>query len=359
MKTATPFPWLIAVIAIAVVGAYWHLWAEDRYVSRATVVLESPEIAPPSISFGGLLGGGAGEQRDLLLLREHLLSVDMLNRVTAELPFREHYSQNGDWFSRLRDIQAPTEDLHRYFKRRAIVDMDDYPGVLRIEVQAFEPEFALKLAELLLAAGEEHMNHMGQRLAEEQVHFLEIQVERLHDRMIAAHNDLLAFQNREGLVSPTQTIEAFNQIIARLEGELASLQAKRKAMASYQSQASSEMVRTASEIDALREQIQIQRDRLAQATGESLNRISAEYEALALQAEFARETYSRAIAALENTRIEAARKLKQVSVLQSPSTPEYPIEPKRTYNTVVFALLALFAALIAHMLLLIIRDHRD
>ncbi len=48
-----------------------------------------------------------------------------------------------------------------------------------------------------------------------------------------------------------------------------------------------------------------QRDRLAQATGNSLNRVSAEYETLELQAQFAQETYSSALAALENTRLEA------------------------------------------------------
>ena len=65
------------------------------------------------------------------------------------------------------------------------------------------------------------------------------------------------------------------------------------------------------------------------------------------------------LAALENTRIEAARKLKQVSVLQSPTLPEYPVEPKRLYNSVVFALIALFVGLIGQMLVLIIEDHKD
>jgi len=63
--------------------------------------------------------------------------------------------------------------------------------------------------------------------------------------------------------------------------------------------------------------------------------------------------------ALENTRIEAARKLKQVSVLQSPTFPEYPVEPRRLYNTVVFAIIAFLAGLIIQMLVLIVKDHKD
>lgn len=177
--------------------------------------------------------------------------------------------------------------------------------------------------------------------------------------MDASRAEVLAFQNKEGLVSPTSTVESLNQVIANLEGELARVQAQRKALASYQSAQSADMRRVQSEIDALRDQITRQRDRLAQATGKSLNLVSSEYQTLELKAQFAQETYSRALAALENTRLEAARKLKQVSVLQSPLLPEYSTRPERLYNTAVFAIVTLFLALILSMLILIVRDHRD
>lgn len=350
--------WAIALAAILLVALYWSVWAEDRYVSRATVVLESPQIAQPDISFSSILTGGSGDS-DLLLLREHLLSVDMLKRVQEELDFRQHFSEHGDVFARLGDREAPIEELHEYYRDRITVEMDEYAGVLNIEVQAYTPEFAHDFASLLLREGERHMNAMGQRLAEEQVEFLEVQVERLSDRLDEARSDLLAFQNEQGLVSPTHTVESLNQVVSTLEGELARLQARRSALGSFSSARSAEVVRVESEIAALREQIDKERDRLAQATGDSLNRISSEYQTLELKAKFAQQTYSSALAALENTRIEAARKLKQVSVLQSPLFPEYPTRPDRLYNITVFAIVTIFLAFILSMLIMIIRDHRD
>ncbi|MGM1053165.1 MAG: chain-length determining protein [Pseudomonadota bacterium] len=350
--------WALAIIAIVMVSLYWAMWAEDRYLSRATVVLESPQIAAPEISFSSILTGAGGD-KDLLLLREHMLSVDMLKRVQETLDFRGHFSQNGDIFARLRNADAPIEDLHKYYLRRVEVEMDEYAGVLNIEVEAYTPEFAHAMVQLLLAEGESHMNEMGRRLADEQVRFLEEQLARLELRLDAARAALLAFQNREGLVSPTSTVESINQVVATLEGELARTQAQRQALASYQSAQSSDMRRVQAEIEALREQIELQRDRLAQATGESLNRISSEYQTLELKAQFAQETYSSALSALESTRLEAARKLKQVSVLQSPLFPEYATRPERLYNASVFAIVTLFLAFIFSMLVLIIRDHRD
>ncbi|RTQ97928.1 chain-length determining protein [Halomonas nitroreducens] len=350
--------WALALVGIILVSLYWLVWAEDRYVSRATVVLESPQIAQPDISFSSILTGASGNN-DLLLLREYLLSVDMLKQVQERLDFRRHYSEHGDLFAQLWDPEAPIEELHQYYMQRVTVEMDEYAGVLNIEVQAYTPQFAHDLAELLLEAGEAHMNDMGQRLAEEQVDFLEVQVERLSERLDAARADLLAYQNEQGLVSPTHTVESLNQVVSTLEGELARLQARRSALGSFSSSRSAEVVRVESEIAALREQIDKERDRLAQATGDSLNRISAQYQTLELKAEFAQQTYSSALAALENTRIEAARKLKQVSVLQSPLFPEYPTRPDRLYNAAVFAIVTIFLAFILSMLLLIIRDHRD
>ncbi|QOR37427.1 chain-length determining protein [Billgrantia diversa] len=350
--------WVLALLAIVLVTLYWFVWAEDRYVSRATVVLESPQIAAPEINFSSILTGTSGSG-DLLLLREHLLSVDMLRRVEEALGFRQHFSQHGDIFARLRDAEAPIEDLHEYYLRRVEVELDEYAGVLNIRVEAYTPEFAHAMASLLLEAGEAHMNEMGRRLAEEQVRFLEEQLARLEARLDDARTELLTFQNREGLVSPTQTVESINQVVATLEGELARLQAQRQALATYQSNRSSDMRRVQAEIDAMRDQIETQRDRLAQATGESLNRISSEYQTLELKAQFAQETYSSALAALESTRLEAARKLKQVSILQSPLFPEYATSPKRLYNASVFAIVTLFLAFIASMLVLIVRDHRD
>lgn len=351
--------WAIVLLSILLVGFYWTVWAEDRYVTKATVVLESPQINTASeVSFGSLLTGSK-KNSDLLLLREYLLSVDMLKKVQEKMDFRAHYSRNGDIIARLRDEAAPIEELYKYYLRRVSVEMDEYSGVLKIEVQAWTPEFSQKLAQFLLVEGERHMNQMGQRLAEEQVKFLDKQVSLLKDSFEQSRQKLLDYQNENGLVSPTQTVESLNTVVSSLEAELATYKARMSALSSYQSKRSSEMVRIDSQIKALEKQIDIEKERLARQSGNALNTVSSQYETLQLRADFAKQTYSNALAALENTRIEAARKLKQVSILQSPILPEYSEKPERLYNLTLFAIFMLFSGFIFTMLMMIIRDHRD
>ncbi len=352
--------WFICLAAILVMTFYWSFWASDRYVSQANVVLESPQIAAPTLDFSSLLSGSGGKSNDILLLRDHLLSVDMLHKVDEAFDFRAHYADSEiDFFSRLYDRQAPIEELHKYYLKRISVELDDYAHVLRIHVQAFSPKVANGIAKLLLEQGELHMNQMGQRLAEEQVSFLEKQVEVLGKNLSQTRQALLDYQNKNGLVSPTSTVESLNLVVANLESQLANMSAKRTALTSYQSTTSPSVLRVDGEIMALKQQIQQESARMAQESGDALNVVSSEYETLELKMQFAKDSYSGALGALENTRIEAARKLKQVSILQTPTYPEYAIKPDRVYNSVVFAVIALFLALIFQMLILIIEDHRD
>ncbi|WP_353979046.1 chain-length determining protein [Salinicola endophyticus] len=352
--------WAMCIIFIAAISFYWALWASDRYVSHAHVILESPQISTPELSFSSLLSGGGGKNTaDMLLLRDYMLSTDMLHYLEKNADFRQHYVNHGDVFSRLHDEQAPTEKLLDYYHGIAHVELDEYAGVLRLDIQAFTPEEANKIANLMLQKGEQHMNEMGQRLAEQQVKFLEKQTNVLEQRFEKTRQDLLEFENENGLASPTATVESLGTVVAKLEGELASLKAQRAAMASYQSQNSPQMVSLRSQITALQNQIDEQKKRLAAQSGNALNAVSSEYQTLQLRAQFAQQAYSGTLAALENTRVEAARQLKQLSVLQSPTMPEYPEKPERIYMIAVYTVIALFLTLIINMLILIVRDHKD
>jgi len=352
--------WALAFLAILLVTSYWALWATDKYVSEANVVLDSPQLAAPTLSFESLFAGSGSRSADMLLLRDYLLSVDMLRDLDEAVSFRKHYSNKKiDYFSRLYDEHAFVEEVHEYYLDTISVELDDYAQVLRVKVQAYTPEMANKISEFLLRKGEEQMNSLGKRLADEQVRFLEEQVEVLSKRFEDTRKELLKYQNEQGLVSPTGTVESISAVVASLEGQLTELKAKKTTLISFQSNTSPEVVRITTEIGALKEQIELEKAKMAQASGGALNVISSEYQTLELKAQFAQESYSAALAALENTRIEAARKLKQVSILQEPTLPEYPIKPERLHNSIMFAVVVILLTLIAQMVIMIVKEHQD
>ena len=98
---------------------------------------------------------------------------------------------------------------------------------------------------------------------------------------------------------------------------------------------------------------------MASITGKPLNKTVEEYQRLEMEAAFAEAIYKTALSALESGRIDATRTIKKISVVQAPTTPEYPLEPRRIYNTLVALMTAFLLAGIAHLLWAVVQDHKD
>lgn len=350
-----------AAIASLLAAVYWSFLASDRYVSVAHVVVQRTELAgTPNITIGTLLGNSAPNQEDQLLLRDHLLSMDMLKRLDARLNLRAHYSDaRRDPISRMWSENASLERFHEHYLSRVMIEFDDYSGVLVIEVQAYDPKSAHAIATALVEEGERFMNAMAHRLAQQQVDFLERQVTGLQERVMETRRVVLAFQNRHGLISPPGTAENLAGIINRLEGQLADLRARRTALLGYLMPDAAAVLELNLQIAAIEKQAAGVRGRLAAPQGKTLNTTVEEYERLQVNAQFAQDVYKTSLAALESGRVEATRVLKKISVLQSPFEPQYPVQPRRIYNIIIFSLLALIVAGVLHLLAAIIRDHKD
>lgn len=349
-----------AIAATVLAAIYWSVIASDRYVSEAHVVVDRTDVGSASaLNFGAILTGSTGSQ-DLLLLRDHLLSIDMLNKLDEKLNLRAHFSdESRDALSRMWARDTELERFHEYYLSRVSAELDDFSGVLKIRVQAFTPAFAQAVSQELVAEGERFMNEIAHRLAREQVVFIEDQVQKMGERVMKARSEVVQFQNVKGLVSPQGTVETLAAITAKIEGQLAELKAKKQAMLGYLSPDAADVAQVDFQIKALEKQKADEELKLTSTKGKALNRVVEEFQRLQLEAEFAQDVYRTALVALEKGRVEATRTLKKLTIVQSPSLPEYPLAPRRIYNVVVFALGALLIAGIAHLLGAIIRDHKD
>jgi capsular polysaccharide transport system permease protein len=351
-----------ALAACVLATVYWCLIASDRFVSEAHVIVQRTDLnGGQSTSFGSLLAGAVdGSHNDQMLLRDYLLSMDMLARLDKELHLRNHYSsRRHDILSRMWSADTPAELFHRYYLSRVSVELDDYSGVLVIQAQGYDAATAQAITRLLVAEGERHMNDMGHRLALEQVAFVEQQANAMGQRLREARRGVIALQNQLGMVSPQSTAENTAAIVNRLDAQRADLETRRTAMLGYLASNAPNVVELDLQIGAIEKQITEQQSRLTAPTGKPLNANVEEYQRLELGARFAEDAYKTTLAALEKSRFEAGRTLKKVTVVQSPTRPEFPLEPARAYNILVFVLVTALIAGIVHLLAIIIRDHKD
>ena len=188
---------------------------------------------------------------------------------------------------------------------------------------------------------------------------IEKQVKQRETLALGARQRLLAFQNAKGLISPQAAAENLTGVVNKLEEQLSELSARKTALLGYLAPAAPAVVEVDLQIKAVEKQIKTEKARLTGSKDQSLNKTVEEYQRLQLEADFMQEAYKSALIGLEKGRVEATRILKKVLVLQSATLPEYPLRPRRLYNIATFLIGALLLAGLIHLLVAIVRDHRD
>ncbi|GHD00404.1 chain-length determining protein [Novosphingobium pokkalii] len=345
--------------------AYWCLIASDLYVSETDVVVQRADmgaIDPGGLGglLSGLAGAGGGNRTDQMLLRNHLLSQDMLARLDGSLHLRAHYADpRRDRLSRLYAADAPLARFQDYMKARLKVDYDDNAGVLHVEASAYDPRVAQAIVAAMLREGAAFLNANDHRLAQTQVDFLASEAAQMGKRNEQARQAVLDFQSKEGMVSPDGTLEAVAGTITQLESRKSALQTQLGTLEAYLVPSHPDVVAVRQQIGAIDAEMARERARAASPDPHALNRRADAFRQLQQEAQFSQSLYQTTLAALEKGRITAMQAMKQVSVVQAPTLPEYPARPRRLYNSLVFTLAAFAAAAVALLLVSVVRDHID
>ena len=363
LRVQMVFRWIVRGILLASLcsAGYW-LFASDRYVSESIVIIQNTEqVGMPSLDVAFMLGVGSGVSKpDQLLLREHLLSVDMLKKLDATLDLRSQYSDSRrDFASRMWFKDASIEWFHRHYLSRVEVVFDDYAGVLRIRAQAYDAVAARNVAQMLVNEGERYMNELSHAMARAQVEFHGKQVALAQEQVLLASKKLLDFQNQKGLASPKATVESIYAIIANLEAQRTELQTQLASLPHNLDTNHPTRKSLLQSLKAVERQIAQEHGKLASTSGDSLNLLVEEEQRLQLELDFKLDLYKTALVGLEKGRMDAARTLKQVSVLQMPTMPEYAWEPRRIYGVACTLCVMLLIIGIVNLLKAVILDHVD
>lgn len=340
---------------------YWFI-ASDRYVSEAVVLVQNTETGGTTDASDllNMFNGNNGNKSDQLLLVSYLLSLDMLMKLDAKLDLKTHYSSTKhDFFSRLWDKDISLEWFYKYFLSRVDVVYDEYNGIVKIRVQAFDPKTSYQIASLMVKEGELFMNELSHVIAKEQVLFLEKQVEESKNEMFKASQKLLSFQNQKNITSPSVEVSSYQSLIADLEKQKSEVLVKISALPSSLGIDNPIKASLTNQVDAIDNQIDGLRQKLTSNNSVSLNDLVEKEQQLKMDFDFKKDIYSSALTGLVKGRMNAARLIKHVSILQSPSLPQYAMMPDRIYNFLATIFVALLVFGMLHLLKAVILDHVD
>ncbi|MDR1460646.1 MAG: capsule biosynthesis protein [Campylobacteraceae bacterium] len=349
----------IVIVPFMLFTVYYLLFAADRYVSESIVsVKQAGESSPNAAGLAAIVGINTNSKEDTLYLREYIHSLDMLKLLEQKIDVRHMYSKEWlDFIYRFYGFMSQ-ESLLEYYQNRVEIVYDDMSGLLKINIEAFEADEAQNLANEILEQSETFVNELSHKMSKKQLEFAKTELQKAEDRLSAAKNALLAFQNKYGIFNPIEQAQSQATLALGFEAELAKKEAELTALLSYIQDSAPQILMLKSEIAALKIQIEKENGRVAAKSSDSTNLLAFEYQALTVEADFAQELYKIALGAVEQARIESTKQIKYLSVIQQPSKPESAKYPRKIYNLITSLALLFLLYGIARLIQATIEDHK-
>lgn len=352
---------LTVVVPTLLSAVYFGLVVSDRYVSEAKFALRSSS----DIQVGGLIDSFLGSTtgtpavEDDMVVRDYILSLDMLKQLDSKLHLRKHYSSPSiDWFSRLA-ADASQEDFLTFYQRHVDIQIESGSMISTLRVHDYDPEYARKIAQEIIERSEALVNELSVRITEDTIKFARNEVDVSEDRIRAAANAVTKFRNQTRSIDPGEETNAVLNIVAQLEGKLAAARAELIEAMSYMNADSAQVKNLRSKVHALEAQVQHERERLANSStgGEDFTSLIDVYEPLALEKKLAEQRYASALTSLEVARAEAQRKQRYLITFVEPQLPDEAIEPQRMLSIITVFVAALVCYGIGGLIWAAVKDH--
>ncbi|WP_298497845.1 hypothetical protein [uncultured Maritimibacter sp.] len=363
-KWATIFSFFLLVVVPTVLGGlYYGMVATDRYATGASFVVRKLEqsAAPDMLSSVTGFASSNSTTSDSYVIRNFLISPDLLRRLDEELDLREVYSApDVDPLSRF-NASRPFEDFVKYWPRRMKTSYDNTTGIVTFEVQAYDPETAVTLADTVLAATEQLVNALSEAARRDAVKFATSEVERAEEALRQVQADLREFRSVSGSIDLTTNARLDAELVAGLEERLTELKTRIAVLAQQVSPDAPSLKQMRTEASALEAELVARRAAVGgtntSGDGSSTAEALANYEALQLEQTFAQQRFASALASLESARIDADRQQRYLAVFSRPALPEDAIYPLRVRDTFLIAISAFLIWAVGSLLVASVRDH--
>ena len=340
---------MLVAIPTILASTYYGLIASDRYVSHVQYLVRGVNTRQAG-GLGALLTtiGISRTADDTSAVQAFIQSRAAIEKLNEMMNLREIYGSPGADFLARYPRPWETDNFERlYWRTQSYISVlqDQATGITSLDVQAFRPEDARRVAAALLKLAEDMVNKMNERAEADAVTTAERELERARDAVVAAQTDLTNFRNQELLVDPSNFARVLLEGIGELSLERAQTQAEIDEKASL-SPNSPALPPLQAKVDALTQKIFDERKKLAGDDAALADKVSS-YERLTLLRDLADKRYGNALAALRSAQLDAQRQNVYIEEMVPPNLPDESTEPQRlrmiaTVFVLSFAVFAVF-----------------
>lgn len=337
------------VIPVLLSAIYYFLIASDQYVSESRFVIKAPNQRGGQVStIANLIqttGLSAGqEQADQVI--DYVRSRGALENLGKAVPVKQVYGPgSADFISQFPNPwqEDAFEDLYKYYQGKVTINRDADTGLVVLRTIAFDGKNAQAINEQLLRQSEALVNELNERARARAITEAEQRVNEAERRVTAARKALASYRNQTELVDPLKQAGGIIEIANRLIAERSVLEAQLSTLERLTPDHPS-IPTLRQQIASLTREISRQTERIVGGSG-AINSKLPNYEALAVEQEFAEQLLVLTRSTLEQARADALKQqfyLERVVNPNQPDLPEYPHALRIVLTILGFALCLYF-----------------
>jgi capsular polysaccharide transport system permease protein len=198
-------------------GYYYYNIATPMYSTQTQFVIQKGEQPAPGGLGSALAGTGLASNQDSVVVQAYLQSRAAMERLDADIGFKDHYSQ--DWIDPIQKLEAgaTNEEAYKLYKKEVLLSYDPSEGIIKMEVITAEPKIGLAYSEALISYAEEQVDQLTSRKREEQMKGARESYDEAEAARATAQAKLLALQKKFGVLDAGIDTQLLTQKIGQLE----------------------------------------------------------------------------------------------------------------------------------------------
>ncbi len=339
-------------------GWYYYQIATPLYATKSAFVIQQ---AGPSGGggLGGLFSGTAmAKSEDSVNVQDYLQSREAMLRLEKDVGFRSHFqNEEIDALQRL-PADASLEKAYRIYKKFVKISYDPTEGIIRMEVVAADPQTASAWSEQLINYAEEQVDHLTQRMREDQMEDALASHEEATTSLQTAQRKLIDLQEKFKILSSEAEVGLLTAQISGLENQLTQERLSLAQMEANENPNEARMDPVKRRIATLETQIAALRAKMTEGSvgTESLAQVQGEFLMAQADVQTRQLILAQTLQSMEVARTEANRQVRYLSVSVNPTPTDEPAYPRAFENTLVAMLILLGIYLMVSMTAAILRE---
>lgn len=357
------FFFLAVVLPTMAGGVYFALFASPQYVSEFRFSVR------PNLGAGGSTSATVDTMLAMsnsYIVSDFVSSRDAVLALEKAVSLRELYSSQGtDFFSRL-DPQASLERLIDYWGSRIHTSYDITTGINIVQVSAFSPDDAHKIAAALKELCEKLVNQISDDARKSQMEFARGELERSEARLKEVRAQDTELRTSQKSVDARKEADGRMQLNLKLRGSLAEMQSQYDSLSKYMDAKSPRLAVLKTQIVATQQQISQLENQIGdknlggQGVGdaETLSALAiAKYDQIQTDIDIASKLYASSLTNYETARAQANNNQIYLATYVQPGVPQIASYPRVFFDTFLVFLSACGIWVVLTLVYYSIRDH--